>query len=441
MVLGIERINARQRPPNPYINFLAPLPGASSHISNDYLSRIAAIVYPIMKNNHLSVMTLDEFPPNTEFWGRNFDFGACIQLVLRHPSTNRYLPFSFVLGVMIHELAHIKEMNHGPAFWKVRGAFAQEMAELRRKAYTGEGFWSRGRRLTEGDDYAADHPLARGGLPEQVCGGTYRQRNRRRVPKAKPNYQERKRRRIEKKFGARGEKVGGDEEVRRVLEEASGKRPGASAPRVAGSQRGRELRAAAALKRLEAQQEIKGEEEEEDEETESEWEDAEDGKAVDVGGGKFLVPVSREEDGTKEKEDMDQELRDLMVGYASCSDGAEIFNGEKDASMKKPSASRTEGEKCSMSSSAVTTPHPPNVRKESQESSPQPQLTSPEGPKTRICSVCSVENAPHAVACEVCMNVLGQACTNAWRCASKSCPPGYRNSADVAFCGICGGRR
>jgi len=34
---------------------------------------------------------------------------------------------------MIHELVHIKEMNHGPAFWKVRGAFAQEMAELRRK--------------------------------------------------------------------------------------------------------------------------------------------------------------------------------------------------------------------------------------------------------------------------------------------------------------------
>jgi len=73
---------------------------------------------------------LDEFPATTEFWGRNcwFSFflwdvwvwahgcdvlvnaGEVVQLVLRNPNTGAWLPFSFVLRVMIHELAHIKQM-------------------------------------------------------------------------------------------------------------------------------------------------------------------------------------------------------------------------------------------------------------------------------------------------------------------------------------------
>ena len=105
--------------------------------------------------------------------------------------------------------------------------------------------------------------------------------------------------------------------------------------------------------------------EERDEETESEWGDVEDGKRLMwVGGSLWCRLVERrtgfylfiffsfsgpsslrdEEDGTKEKEDMDQELRGLIVGCSSCSDGAEIFNGEKDAGIKKPSASQMEGE-------------------------------------------------------------------------------------------------
>jgi hypothetical protein len=82
----------RRRSPNALINFITPLEGPTKAIAQDYLERIAAIVYPIMKENGLAVMScvtsynitlqrplvvlngttsLDEFPPNTEFWGRN----------------------------------------------------------------------------------------------------------------------------------------------------------------------------------------------------------------------------------------------------------------------------------------------------------------------------------------------------------------------------------
>jgi hypothetical protein len=36
-----------------------------------------------MREHHLYVMALEEFPVNTEFVGRNFNAGEVIQLVLR----------------------------------------------------------------------------------------------------------------------------------------------------------------------------------------------------------------------------------------------------------------------------------------------------------------------------------------------------------------------
>jgi len=47
-------------------------------------------------------------------WAHGYDVlvnaGEVVQLVLRNPNTSAWLPFSFVLRVMIHELAHIKQM-------------------------------------------------------------------------------------------------------------------------------------------------------------------------------------------------------------------------------------------------------------------------------------------------------------------------------------------
>lgn len=58
-----------------------------------------------MREHHLSVTTLEEYEPNREFVGRNFNAGEVVQLVLKSPSTGRWLPFHYVQMVMMHEYA------------------------------------------------------------------------------------------------------------------------------------------------------------------------------------------------------------------------------------------------------------------------------------------------------------------------------------------------
>jgi hypothetical protein len=65
-----------------------------------YLAQLA--LDPIMKQNHLSVRVLEEYEPNREFVGRNFNAGEVIQLVLKSQS-GRWLPFNYVQMVMMHE--------------------------------------------------------------------------------------------------------------------------------------------------------------------------------------------------------------------------------------------------------------------------------------------------------------------------------------------------
>jgi hypothetical protein len=77
-------------------------------------------------------------------------------------------------------------------------------------------------------------------------------------------------------------------------------------------------------------------------------------------------------------------------------------------------------------------PPPPPERKHGQ----QPP------PRSLTCPICSCTNASDAHTCLACMNVLAPVdSAAAWKCANKSCPPEYRNSRDVAFCGVCGDRR
>ena len=128
MPLGVTRLNERTQRPNSLINFIkAPDPE-----SLDFLNRIAAQCYPVMKQHHISVMSLEHFPPNAEFLGRNFNAGEVIQLVLKDRQ-GRWLGFKFVQMVMMHELAHCKQMNHSKFFWQVRNGFAGEM----------EGLWTK----------------------------------------------------------------------------------------------------------------------------------------------------------------------------------------------------------------------------------------------------------------------------------------------------------
>lgn len=59
-----------------------------------------------MREHRLSVMSLEEYEPNREFVGRNFNAGEVIQLVLKSHS-GQWLPFNYVQMVMMHEYVPI----------------------------------------------------------------------------------------------------------------------------------------------------------------------------------------------------------------------------------------------------------------------------------------------------------------------------------------------
>ncbi|KAI6864383.1 WLM domain-containing protein [Hortaea werneckii] len=270
MPLGFQRLNERTQRPNANINFIKSLDSPDKEVAQDFLERIAAQCHPIMKEHYLSVMSLEEYPPNPEFLGRNFNAGEVIQLVLKDRS-GRWLSFKFVQMVMMHELAHCKQMNHSRFFWGVRNGYAKQMEELWSKRYTGEGMWGRGKNLATGAFVHETMP-DNAQIPEHLCGGTYRRargRKRKRgqgqdtTGKEKLSYAERQQRRIARKFGKHGEgsALGDDELVRGALETKSGGKRQAGKPRVANSKRGRELRANAALARFEssAKQKVKQE--------------------------------------------------------------------------------------------------------------------------------------------------------------------------------------
>jgi len=295
-----------------------------------------------MREHHLSVTTLEEYEPNREFVGRNFNAGEVIQLVLKTRS-GHWLPFNYVQMVMMHELAHCVQMNHSRAFWAVRNAYAEQLRALWARSYTGEGLWGRGALLGTGA-WERDTAPAGEPLPEHLCGGTYRSRGRKRKPKV--SYREQKERRIRKKFGVKGEVLGEDEEVKRKLEGKSI----AAKPRVAGSARGRELRAAAALARFEAvkKEEVKKEEkevvvlDEDDIETASEAETEsgdEEGDATEVDGRKILDGKGNRmvkvcEDENPDDADAKNELSELKDWFA----GAPARTKPQGALNNKPTA-------------------------------------------------------------------------------------------------------
>lgn len=287
MPLGIQRLNARPSShPTPHIGFIKALPGPGSAHAEALLQRIAAICHPILAAHHLAVMTLEEYEPNREFLGRNFNAGEVIQLVLRRrrtpsrehartgvhtggsaapaPSEPQWLPFRSLVLVMLHELAHCVHMHHRAAFWQVREQYTAEMRALWARRYTGEGLWGQGRALGSAEELEGPRVGLEDGMPAEICGGVYR---RRRKPGRKrkragadgageldrentPTYAERQQRRIRRKFGAGGTLLGDDDLARKALEYSNSKTKGVGRPRVAQSARGRELRAQAALVRL-----------------------------------------------------------------------------------------------------------------------------------------------------------------------------------------------
>ncbi|KAL6869199.1 hypothetical protein ACO1O0_000522 [Amphichorda felina] len=470
MPWGVQRLNTKKSQPNANIVFIKPLSGPDEKIAQDFLERIAAQCLPVMREHHLYVMSLEEFPANREFVGRNFNAGEVIQLVLRSPSSGRWLPFEYVQMVMMHELAHCKQMNHSRAFWAVRNAYAAQMRALWDRGYTGDGIWGRGATLATGQ---WEKNTVREGeiLPEHLCGGTFRSRGRKRKARPTLSYQERKERRIQKKFGKNGVALGADDEVKVKLEK--GKRVQAK-PRVAGSARGRELRAAAALARFEQQKGDKAPVKDEDETAsgsesdydDSDWPDLDSKDAIDVDGarlvdgkGRGMVKVCEDEapddPGAKnELEELQNVFRRKGIKRESPEPSLSSMPTNIPTSSVKKEPRSTFGGLDNIppvpSSTSERIPHPTpklttrRIKTEPENSAPATRhILENTGQEAAACSMCSFINPPAAVTCSLCANVLDPKGTpNCWRCPGATCKDSaYRNSGDCGICGLCGQKR
>ncbi|KAI4110913.1 MAG: hypothetical protein LQ339_000915 [Xanthoria mediterranea] len=458
MPVGIQRLNAHQSQPNDRIIFIKPLPGPTASFAEDFLSRIAAICKPIMAAAHLSVMTLEEYEPNPEFVGRNFNAGEIIQLVLKAPRTGHWLSFRSVQMVMMHELAHCLQMNHGREFWKVRNQYAGELRELWAKGYTGDGFWGRGKTVLS-ERYEHQGSWEEEVMPERLCGGTFRTRRGRKrkrgVKTEELSYAERQQRRIERKFGRNGQQLGGEEEIRVKLEK--GKKPKGQ-PRVAGSARGRELRAAAALARFGTLKEKEVKKEEaigaSDSDSGSDFEDVKPEKeALDLNGSKLLdgrgrgmvkVCEDEDEDDVHVKQEMD-ELHDLSITPVESHGKATPPSRTRDTNLKRKTDSPSKSPMRDNDSIPVTIKH---------EETPPPLAIEPKHlnldrstleesaitPLGSSCPVCSMANEPSALVCVACSHVLQpRLMPGTWRCQSSICQGSkYLNIGDCGLCGVCG---
>ncbi|KAH7557914.1 hypothetical protein BM1_05186 [Bipolaris maydis] len=463
MVLGFERINERTQRPNTHINFIRTLPGPASATAENILNRVAAICYPFMKSHMILVQALEEFPYNNEFVGRNFNAGEVIQLVLRDRN-GRWLPQRMVEMVMVHELAHCKQMNHSKAFWKVRDAYAVELRALWARGYTGQGLWGRGRELDTGAVQASETDHV--DVPEHLCGGTYTRKGGKRKRGAKEKstltYAERKQRRILKKFGAGGQAVGADEDTKVKLENGVEKK---GKPRVAGSARGRDLRAAAALARFDttkkAEVTVKKEEPVSDSDTEDDFvEGDQDGAAIDVDGksmlddkGRALVKVCEDDDDDKDG-DAKRELIEIQ-GFAAPRKGSNALPVSNNT-LRNPRQSKQTTK--SAPSTATTKPHTtPAQGASSSGISPTELKTRNPGPSrlapgrscgsspsfSFVCPICSLENDAGALTCMACAHVLQKDfVVDSWACKSSTCKGSqYINAGDAGMCGVCGTAR
>lgn len=489
MPLNTLRLNHQPSShPNDRIVFIKPIPRPPAQ-KDDYnraekvLKAIAAQCLPIMKGHHLSVTTLEEYEPNPEFIGRNFNNGEIIQLVIKSNS-GAWLPLNMIQMVMMHELAHNTHMNHGKGFWQTRNLYAGEMHGLWSKGYTGEGLWGQGRSLQNMDEDFGGRVLRSEELQNlPLCGGTFRSRQKKRKAKGPDlTWKEKRDKRIEKKFGKNGEQLGEDEDARIMLE-IRRKGPVGGKPRVAQSKRGRELRAAAALARFETnkkevkpieadvkEEDIETETESEYEETDTSQEDAKDPfgrKMLDQKGqGMVRVCGEEDEDDLEVKREM-QELANLdsIPLIQENAQSSKIIAKKPLESAIKGSARREANresakkiQKAAELQAAMATNEEPQMPAatnthtdiardlEDLTAEPQSHSTSSEsgGAEPQLqCPICSMVNDPVSLNCAACAHVLDVRKDSwHWKCNSKVCEDSaYVNAGDCGICGVCGARK
>jgi DNA-dependent metalloprotease WSS1 len=382
--------------------------------------------------------------------------------------------------VMMHELAHNVQMNHGKAFWAERNRFASEMKALWNRGYTGEGFWGSGRSLESLQDHAGSMvDVGEGREVEGLCGGTFRSRGRKRKRvgtdgEGKLTWREQRDRRVERKFGKNGVALGEDGDARIKLE--IGRRgPLGGKPRVAGSKRGRELRAAAALARFEVEKvEERLKDEEEDDGYGSGTEDAESGAdesngkgAVDVNGNRILdsmgfgmVRVCGDEDVDDVNVKKEMEEFETLESQLPRQQKPQPLTQEPDFSSKtiESPAHTTQIQRSNGPGTAQadrrrealysvpqhqSSPTPPSTTTKltTMASSPSSSSTAV---KSTTCPICSTLSNPRQhITCPTCAHVLDKRKdSRAWKCNSQACKGSdYINGGDCGRCGGCGGAR
>ena len=378
-------------------------------------------------------------------------------------------------------------MNHERAFWAERNKFAGEMKALWEKGYTGEGFWGSGTSLESLQRHAGNMvEVGEGGEVEGLCGGTFRSRGRKRKRKREEEgeketltWREQRDRRVEKKFGKNGLALGEGEDARIKLEI---RRRGAigGKPRVAGSKRGRELRAAAALARFEVEKvEEKRKNEDDDEvETEEEGEDGfmtengdytgdEDGSslrskaAIDSNGTRLLDSMGSSmirvcgDEATNDDENVKKEMEDFDMLQSHHSPPA---LPQQPNTIAEPSSHRPRTQPTpSIISEAdhnrrilYSIPqHPPSPPPPPPPLVLPPQLALPPIPHNphpnlnlQPCPICTTPAPPPpSITCNTCAHVLDRRRDpHAWKCGADACRGSeYVNAGDCGRCGACGG--
>ncbi|KAI0065092.1 WLM-domain-containing protein [Artomyces pyxidatus] len=248
------RLNEQEANPNPHVNFITALPLPQQEEARQLLRALAAQVKPVMKANGFAVNSLEEYEYNNVFAGRNWNNGEVVELVLRRPNGG-FAPIAWLLSTLCHELAHIKHMNHGPAFQALWTRLRHDVKALQEKGYYGDGYWSSGTRLGDSETVGGNG-LAEGDLPEYMCGGaqTRTRPSRRRRPTAGSSSRPRKRRKAGSRVTAAGAFTGAGHALNADISDEERKNAGAGFRKRAISKRAREERALAAEARIRALQ-------------------------------------------------------------------------------------------------------------------------------------------------------------------------------------------
>ncbi|PBL03642.1 WLM-domain-containing protein [Armillaria gallica] len=335
------RFNEKEPNPNPHVNFVTPLPGNDQDDARQLLRALAAQVRPVMKAHGFVVNSLEEYEHNNVFAGRNWNNGETVELVLRRPGGS-FLPTYWLMSTLCHELAHIKHMNHGPAFQALWKQLRTEVRNLQDRGYYGDGYWSAGTRLADSAKVAGEG-IDPGDLPEYMCGGaqtrsrpsaTRRRRSGRRgdvVPSNHTGRQTAKRRkgggRVTSKYAFQGEGLS--------LNDSTGEEGGKGTGfrKQAGSKRAREERALAAERRMQAlqsQSAIKVDIKEEEEDT-ADRSDSEVEIVSETDGERREALISSEKDDLRNLKSSWEEFKDDFIFTGDGKDNViEISSDEED---------------------------------------------------------------------------------------------------------------